>query len=445
MTENGCKACDGAPLLGRVSMAAVTRTLGSRTAPLDPRGAGVLRSVAAAAVWTKTCLADAGYEVDCRCALCRAAPDTLRHRWWECSASQSERERLTTPRQRERAKVAGPASVLYERAIMEHPAESWYGPCPETQAVVEFRNHGNEAWRTHVASDSVELMRGQGDLFTDGSCTTHPIAECCRAAWAVVCVLPCGTAVARVSGAVPADCPQTAQAAEYRAAGAAAEHADASTRIRSDCLNVVRHFNDHGSSQLSRKKRYAGVVRTARAFSDFHAAQRMLKVPAHVAVESCETLFDRFCALGSDAADAAAKEALSRHRAQEETVLRKWEFEWEDAVATARLIAAVGSLWPAARPPGGRRLPGPQRLEVYRRRRSEQASARARRQQERLEGQATHAWTSWRGVRRCRRCGVPWAASGAAAAACTGTRFFFGRCVRQSPRPPVNGSSREPS
>ena len=86
------------------------------------------------------------------------------------------------------------------------------------------------------------------------------------------------------------------------------------------------------------------------------------------------------------------------------------------------LIAAVGPQWPAARPPEGKRLPRPQRCERRSRRQREQADARASRQQQWQAGLSSHEWTSWRGVRRCRSCGVPWSSTVAAASSCMRSR-----------------------
>ena len=112
-----------------------------------------------------------------------------------------------------------------------------------------------------------------------------------------------------------------------------------------------------------------------------------------------------------------AKEVRSRHPQQPRYIAACFSQRWEDALATSRLIAHAGPLWPAARPPDGRRLqiarqpcsgcanlPGP--------------ALRARAAQ---RHQATHQWASCRGIVRCLRCGEVRSRLGATAQRdCTG-------------------------
>ena len=425
--------------VGRVSMAAVRRVLGAEIfpSPSDARGAATLRAVAASAVWTNCRLAEAGYDVDVRCALCGQAPDTLHHRWWECTASQQEREEIATPQTRQRARVAGPGALLFERAVLPHPSETWRGPSETPQAALQSKAPDGQ-W-IDIATDAGEAMgcyaamQGPGELFVDGSCTTHPVPECCRAAWAVVRVLPDGKPAAQLSGVVPAGWPQTAQAAEYFAASVAGQVAASHDVIRSDCLNVVHHFQADHAAQLSRRRRYAGVVRSARPFAGFQALRKIRKVPAHVKIEDCKTLFDTYCARGNDAADRAAKRALASHPCQSSVVLQQWAQDWEDAIATARLIIAVGPKWPAARAPDGGRLACP-------RRRTHLADAKASRAAAAQEAKArqrvaisSHNFQMCRGVLRCTNCSAHFSKGGAAVRLCPGQRAWL-NALAENPR-----------
>ena len=175
-------------------------------------------------------------------------------------------------------------------------------------------------------------MQGPGALFIDGSCTTHPIPECRRAAWSVVRVCPEGQVSATFSGVVPIEMPQTPQAAEYFAGGVAAQVAYSADDIMSDCENVVRHFRQPGAISLCRRGRYAGVVRSAHGYEGFAAMQRAQKVRAHVDPASCASPSDRFLAIGNEHADVAAKAALLKHPGQSSEHLRRWSAHGAESI-----------------------------------------------------------------------------------------------------------------
>ena len=78
-----------------------------------------------------------------------------------------------------------------------------------------------------------------GPVFVDGSCTAFKYKVLNRAAWSVAMVDEQGELVARISGTVWASLPQTPQAAEYVALGAAAELCTKEAWIYDDCSNVV--------------------------------------------------------------------------------------------------------------------------------------------------------------------------------------------------------------
>ena len=179
--------------------------------------------------------------------------------------------------------------------------------------------------------------------------------------------------------------------------------------------------------QLSRRRRFAGVVRAAREYSGFRALQNLCKVKAHVEVDACKNEFEEYCARGNDAADALAKAALRRHPGQSEYDLKTWTREWTDAVATARLIAEVGPTWPAARPREGRHLVASARRTAQHERQAAAAAQRSRRQ----EALATHQWRRARGLLRCAACMVPRSRTGAAAAPCPGKAAWLTELVAQ--------------
>ena len=67
--------------------------------------------------------------------------------------------------------------------------------------------------------------------------------------------------MARVSGPVWSSLPQTPQAAENVALGAAAEITRGASTVYDDCANVVREFYRPMVSRLSGKRPYAGVMK----------------------------------------------------------------------------------------------------------------------------------------------------------------------------------------
>ena len=330
---------------------------------------------------------------------------------------------MANSQQQARTRAAGSGSILYTRAILEHPDESWTPPSSKPQPLLQHRSPDGDCITHAAGHEDWSIMEGPGELFVDGSCTTHPVAECRRAAWAVVRVLDDGTPAAWCRGAVPSDLPQSAQAAEYFAAGVSGQVAAKDTVIRSDCLNVVKNFNADAVKQLSRRRRYAGVVRSARSYEGFNALQNLRKVEAHVSVSSCITEFEKFCAKGNGAVDEQAKLGLGSHPGQSLQVLLQWDREWADATTTAKLIAAVGPMWPAVRPPDGRRLPCPERRTGDR---AERTAARTLKEQ---AAQATHTWIQIRRRQYCTACGAFSARSGPGAAPCPGKSAYLAQLV----------------
>ena len=419
---------DGTPTEDRVSAAAIVQVLRSGVQPLEPRSAGSLMAAAAGALWTNQRLHQEGYAVSPLCALCHQAPDTEHHRWWECTAVEEERSKCVDAGLRRRARNAGPDCILYLRGWLDHPASQWRPPSQGPQATTKvLQSEGT--WSTHLGVDVEGMQQFAGaapsTLFIDGSCTTQPLPECCRASWAVVRYTgdAAGESIQRpvaiVSGAVPSSWPQTPQAAEFWAAGVAAQIAAPSPdeEIRSDCAGVVSQFHD---GRLDRRRKYGGVLRAARAFPGGEVMRRVVKVPAHVVVDERTSSRDRFNAHGNCAADEEAKAACRAvHPGQSGAHLDKWALQWAEALQVARVIAALGPRWPAARPPDGRRLPvPPRRLEQRQQRRSN-------RQQQRAQLIRTHCWQTTRGVSRCSVCGAERSQTGAATRLCAGRRPWF--------------------
>ena len=391
---------DGGPLKSRICVGSVLKTVRSRKHPLEPLQRGCLLSVAAGALWTRTRLRDAGYHVCPMCPKCGKAEDTEHHRWWMCSHpdAQQVRDRHATPALQHRARRAGAHSLVYSRALVEHPVSFCAPPASKPLEQMRVRSPSG-SWAPHEVQSGVpaDLQGNEVSIFVDGSCTTHDLAERRRAAWAVVWTSEVGQSLAEFSGLVPAAWPQTPQAAEYLAGQAAALVAKPGQSVYSDCQNVVRHFNQPNSrAALSDRLRYSGVVRGAMGGGGWEAARRMQKVAAHVTVTADLTPRERFLARGNDAADVAAKAAVGRHPAADAA---DWEQAWADACSTAQLIAALGPLWPRARPQGGKKLtrsPAPTADAAAQRLQVEEAQVDNEEQKESAE----HAGGRMRGIRR---------------------------------------------
>ena len=424
--RNATDPCDDKWKAQRVSVAAVTRVLGSKTRPLRALQAGCLRAVAAGAVWPQGRLADEGYAVEEECVLCRKHRDSLWHRWWQCPATQHLRldENLVPKATRLRATAAREGNALYERALMPHPAEKM--PLPSEDA--------DACWWQDEAIDPDAPQIFEKTVYVDGSCTTHAIHESRRAAWAAVEVDPDSGKVLRCwSGAVPRAYCQTPQAAEFLAIHFLVPRLRHGAKIASDCANVIRQFGMEAVEQLRRRRPFAGISRALNKASAVQATvvAQMRKVPAHVTEDECTSAGAKADARGNGAADSAAKAALQVHPSATPATTIENDCHWNDAVATARLIAAAGPMWPAAKPPDGRRL---SKVQVER---SGCADAppnvrRARRVRRR---EATHAWGEHRGVSRCNVCWARRSATGVAASAdCPGKAPMHANICKEAPK-----------
>lgn len=146
---------------------------------------GTLRSVVCQAVWPQTRLHDAGYDVCRLCPLCKQAEDKIHHRVWECSHSAEERSKHACAQLIREARVAGPSSALFSRALGEHLADGRPGSLGSGGVTIERFDQQSE-------------QQGmQGDIYVDGSCTRHIAPELQRVGWAVVQLGADGDIVAR--------------------------------------------------------------------------------------------------------------------------------------------------------------------------------------------------------------------------------------------------------
>eukprot|EP00973_Karenia_brevis_P018822 2579119-Karenia_brevis.AAC.1 len=116
----------------------------------------------------------------------------------------------------------------------------------------------NEVQVTDVAFGS------NSDVVIDGSCTRPPdFAESARAGWAVTALDSEGRVTGTVMGPVWRPLPQTAQAAENCALAVLSYLAVGPIQPHGDCLPVVNAAKRPVKEQLSARRRYAGIRRSA--------------------------------------------------------------------------------------------------------------------------------------------------------------------------------------
>ena len=140
--------------------------------------------------------------------------------------------------------------------------------------------------------------------------------------------------------------------------------------------------------QLSHRRRYAGVLRFARAQAHYESVS-VIKVKSHQKYHGLEGVARRM-AVGNDLADRAAKEAVARHPQPSKEIVEAAKDQYDTAFATLRVAAAVLKLWP---PPAQR----PAKLPVNGGRpRASPATSGVRAN--------PHKWSSLSGLWRCGRC-----------------------------------------
>ena len=333
---------------------------------MDPQGRGNLKALAAGALWTQVRLKEAGYEVSDSCPLCGGAKDTLFHRWWRCPHTEEIRTRVAPKHVLRWAAAADESSLAFSRAIVVHPDGQVCGPAPDYHEVLGQRCRDG-GWDEQEFEDAMPLAARQSDvdLFTDGSASTHPLAERRRASWSVIWLRrpdgltePAGPSepreheppavqesageplegdrsrpardedelhpavqeakerglVATLTGLVPAWWAQSAQPAEQHGALAAANTRGPGQLTVADCKGVIDLLRLDARRQLNGRRRFAGIARRALAAPEAHSMSTCIrKVRAHCDIGAITDPWERHLAIGNSLADEAAKVAQSRH------------------------------------------------------------------------------------------------------------------------------------
>ena len=328
--------------------------LSGRFARRDPQGASCVLGVAMGSRWTRTRARAAGYDVDTRCDLCGEGYDDRYHRIYECTAATEARGDLLKPELLRRAREAGRDSPLYTRAIASHPGDIVRAKPADDLIVTCERFDGVDPSIVHGV---------KGPLYMDGSCDRHVCKELSRAAWCVVAIdVDCKLRY-NLRGPVFAPFPQTPQAGEYMAAAVSCQVGEHGFLGKSDCWNVVRDMRKPLEEQLSHRRAYGAMLRDRLSNKGRLIGAERDKfewVPAHVAPDSV-TGQARIDAIANGLADEGAKAAVKHHPPMDEEELQEVESQLSDAMAVARIIARVWSLWP--RVEKAKRLQAPKRAK----------------------------------------------------------------------------------
>ena len=96
------------------------------------------------AIWPRTRLAEAGYEIDPMCEKCGQEPDTLHHRIWKCqdSACRAARQEVAPNWLVSEAIRAGQSSLFYNCGLMANAADLMRGPTELAES--KFHRSGAE-------------------------------------------------------------------------------------------------------------------------------------------------------------------------------------------------------------------------------------------------------------------------------------------------------------
>jgi hypothetical protein len=331
----------------RLAHEPVARAINSAEAGRIGRGAA--RAFACNAVWTRDRLVRVGgLLLDSTCPLCETGPDTMWHRLWLCSHHEVVEHRNGLPAGLvQRALAAGPASSLYARGWMVHPADVWPRPASWEQCIedVQFRERlsgGDFAEVADVASWCLS-----GDVYPDGSCQPHVLSELARASWGVARLGTDGSCTTLVSGTVPSCITQTSVAAEWCAAAVVGQLATGAVDAAQDCKAVVDEWPKPRAVRLRPASIHAGQAKTLCAHpSAAHVALRWVK--GHVNEEAAVGAQAKRDARGNGLGDKEADRAMARHPQPPDWLRARVGREVGDAQAVILHAARIFPLWPKA-------------------------------------------------------------------------------------------------
>ncbi len=353
------------------------RRKGGRRLQVDAMGVGIVRAAVCNAIWPNSRAHQVDSRVSPRCRLCGAPRDTIFHRLWHCPCTADERETIAGHQLIRRARAAGEGDRFYTTGVFPHPADVWPSAAREPDVKITRHDGGATEGRLLV----------QGNFYPDGSCTTHIVPELRRAGLAVSVRSESGTDIMTIDTPLWRELPQTPQAAEYAAYAVATQYLGGPSALYGDCENVVRDAAAGPATQLSARRRYAGIMRYTHSNPEqLRHWKSIHKVKAHLDIDTILDPELRGHALGNAAADAAAKSAVARHPAPAPAEVTILETFLTDAAKIVKLLAAALRKWPAETKRFAPRGGGQARAERPRRR------------------EAQHEWVRAENAWRCRTC-----------------------------------------
>ena len=331
--------------------------------------------------WTRDKLLQGGYLLEAVCELCGES-DSLHHRLWCCQHPDANllRGELVSGDLVAKAKAAGPASPLFNRAWFEHPQGYWAPVASDGE--LQFETLEGQAFCRVEDPSGWGLS---GCIFSDGSAFPSPFMGLARAGWALVQVDSEGFPRRRAWGPVWAPLPQTAISAEWCAEAVAAQMVnEAGTTLTLDCQAVLSTLKAPMSKGLSHKSKWAGVFRDSCTESGWACFSGFFKVKAHQAIADAggdQALEASIRA--NECADLFAKKGANAHPAPQHEAISRLGEELEVANEVIKLIAGILPFWPKETrgAPRGAAVP---------------AAARGERKR--------HSWFSAGGKIQCRGC-----------------------------------------
>ena len=338
---------------------------------LSARGKAVLASAFSGSIWTCADLAAAGYEVEDRCPLCRAAADTLEHRIWHCNAPEAIAERSKVPSEVVMEARRDPRTALI--TMLRAPTVDFRHPPPaqDPPTYIETFAPGPGVWSRVEGKPNLDEA-DEPILFIDGSCFPVKYKSGWRAGWSNADISHrSGQPLMRMFGAVPGYLPQTAPGAEWFAAlQAASWWAGSRGRPAADCKQVVDAVSSSDVLALLRKGTFhcTSLREIWQRTASFPGPPMTLrKVAAHQAEPDRENDFEAWIDWkGNDIADTAAKEGAALHPKAASGEYSCAIAEWGYFLDVGRAIATMLPLWPSAGQRYGQRLQPPPR-QLHRR------------------------------------------------------------------------------
>jgi len=325
----------------RVCCDHVKKFLNSKWSKANPKASRAAIKAFCGGTWTQDRAIQSGYDIeDPYCPLCHAAPDSLKHRLFDCNHEDAVHARNQHKWAMKRLFDSRYTDQLFAyRSIWEHPADKVELPA-ESGGVTTVWGDGADP----DGQGGDEL--GGNLVFYDGSASRHPVEDLRRASWGVVFLKEDDTVHATVTGPVWRHLPQTPQSGEYLASVAAIQLMAKPTDMVGDCLGVVSAIgklvdNPHPTSV------HGGLLRDAVKDDRIKNVRSSEWMPSHTELKDDATQSQKLWHAMNDAVDKAAKdERLVAEELAGKDVLKDAEVQCNLAKFALRAIGTVFSKFP---------------------------------------------------------------------------------------------------